>query len=207
MERVLVVGAGQAGLQLAASLRQKGFAGEITLIGDEASPPYQRPPRSKAYLKDGREESLHLRSPSFYQDNRISLRCGQRVKSVDRFTRQVRLGDGQILDWDRLVLATGTRVALPPIDQLNLPGIHTLRSIEDARRLRSEMATIRRPVVIGWGFIGLEFAAVGREAGIDVSIVEAAGRVLVRAVSIGDPGCIIGVALAPRYVSNVRGVG
>ena len=183
MERVLVVGAGQAGLQLAASLRQKGFAGEITLIGDEASPPYQRPPLSKAYLKEGREESLHLRGPSFYQDNQIDLRCGHRVQSVDRATRQVRLDDGRILDWDRLVLATGTRVALPPIDGLALPGVYTLRSIKDARRLRDDMASMRCVVVIGGGFIGLEFAAVAREAGIDVSVVESAGRLLARAVS------------------------
>lgn len=183
MERVLVVGAGQAGFQLAACLRQKGFAGKITLIGDEASPPYQRPPLSKAYLKEGSEERLHLRSASFYQENRISLLCGQHVRSLDRRARQVKLDDGQNLDWDRLVLATGTRVALPQIDGLNLPGVYTLRSIDDARRLRGEMATMRRAVVIGGGFIGLEFAAVAREVGIEVSIVESAGRLLARAVS------------------------
>ncbi len=183
MERLLVVGAGQAGFQLAASLRQKGFAGEITLIGDETSPPYQRPPLSKAYLKEGHEERLHLRSGSFYQENRISLLCGRRVNSLDRRAREIRLDDGRNLEWDRLVLATGTRVASPPIEGLDLPGVHALRSIDDARRLRSEMSTMRRAVVIGGGFIGLEFAAVAREAGIDVSIVESAGRLLARAVS------------------------
>ena len=164
-EHVLVVGTGQAGFQLAASLRQKGFAGEITLVGEEAVPPYQRPPLSKAYLKEGREERLHLRNQSFYHENRISLLRGRRVTALDRQAKRITLDDGQYLDWERLVLATGTRIALPPIGGVNLPGVHALRSIDDARRLRGEMATMRRAVVIGGGFIGMEFAAVARDAG------------------------------------------
>ncbi|MHC2331632.1 NAD(P)/FAD-dependent oxidoreductase [Bradyrhizobium sp. USDA 4454] len=182
-EHVLVVGTGQAGFQLAASLRQKGFAGEITLVGDEASPPYQRPPLSKAYLKEGCEERLHLRNLPFYSENRISLLCGRRVTALNRRAKRITLDDGQYLDWDRLVLATGTRIASPPIAGVNLPGVHGLRSIDDARRLRDEMATMRRAVVIGGGFIGLEFAAVAREAGIEVSIIESAGRLMARAIS------------------------
>jgi 3-phenylpropionate/trans-cinnamate dioxygenase ferredoxin reductase subunit len=182
-ERVVVVGAGQAGFQLAASLRQKGFAGEILLVGDETAPPYQRPPLSKAYLKEGIEERLHLRNSSFYQDNDISLVCGRRVTAIDRSAKRVTLDDGQILEWDRLVLATGTRIFMPPISGVDLPGVYALRSIDDARRLRSEMASMRRAVVIGGGFIGLEFAAVARDAGIEVSIVESAGRLMARAIS------------------------
>lgn len=182
-EHVVVVGAGQAGFQLAASLRQKSFAGEISIIGDESAPPYQRPPLSKAYLKEGVEERLHLRKASFYPDSGITLSTGRRVTAIDRGAKRITLADGQSLNWDRLVLATGTRIFLPPIEGVNLPGVHSLRSIDDARRLRSEMATMRRAVVIGGGFIGMEFAAVAREAGIEVSIIESAGRLMARAIS------------------------
>lgn len=180
---VLVVGAGQAGFQLAASLRQKGFDGDITLIGDETAPPYQRPPLSKAYLDDGREERLHLRGAAFYDDNRISLMTGRRVVAIDRAARQVRLDDDSLVSWDRLVLATGTRVARPPVAGLDLPGVHVLRSLEDAQRLRAAMTGMRRTVVIGGGFIGLEFAAVARKAGIEVTVVEGGSRLMARAVS------------------------
>lgn len=182
-EHVVVVGAGQAGFQLAASLRQKGFAGEISIIGDETTPPYQRPPLSKAYLNEGVEERLHLRNAGFYPDNAISLLTGRRVTAIDRDAKRITLDDGQVLNWDRLVLATGTRIFLPPITGVNLPGVHSLRSIDDARRLRGEMATMRRAVVIGGGFIGMEFASVAREAGIEVTIVESAGRLMARAIS------------------------
>ncbi|WP_320109743.1 NAD(P)/FAD-dependent oxidoreductase [Rhodopseudomonas sp. P2A-2r] len=134
-------------------------------------------------MKEGNEERLYLRNLSFYHENRISLLRERRVTALDRREKRITLDDGRHLDWDILVLATGTRIASPPIKGVSLPGVHALRSIEDARRLRSEMATMRRAVVIGGGFIGLEFAAVAREAGIEVSIVESAGRLMARAIS------------------------
>ncbi|WP_417210446.1 NAD(P)/FAD-dependent oxidoreductase [Antarctobacter sp.] len=177
---VVIVGAGQGGLQAAMSLRQAGHEGPITLIGAEKGLPYQRPPLSKAFLKTGEADKLALRPASYFEKKVITFRPGSRVDAIDRQARVVRIGDGEI-PYDHLILATGTRNVVPP-----LPGIDRalgLRTLEDARALRQALERPRRVAVIGGGFIGLEFAAVARALGHQVTVAEAAPRLMARAVS------------------------
>lgn len=180
--RVVIVGAGQAGFQAAASLRAEGFAGPIQLVGDEPGLPYQRPPLSKAFIKDGNADRLMLRSVEFYATNGIELIEG-RAERIDREARTVRLADGRQLGYDHLVLAVGARNRTPPIVGGDLPGVLDLRSLTDAHRLRDALAAARRVVVVGGGFIGLEVAATARAGGCDVTVLEAADRLMSRVVS------------------------
>ena len=182
-EQVVIIGAGQGGLQVAASLRQDGFTGRVTLIGDEPGLPYQRPPLSKAYMKDGDASRLALRPETFFDDNSVDYRPDTRADSIDREAGVVRLQDGTALPFDHLVLATGARNVVPPLPGLDLPGVHSLRGLEDAARLRAAMQDARRAAVLGGGFIGLEFAAVARAAGVEVTVIEAADRLMARAVT------------------------
>ncbi len=180
MSGVVIVGAGQGGLQAAMSLRQEGYGGPIALIGAEAGLPYQRPPLSKAYLKTGEADALALRPLSFFEKNAITLVDETRVEAIDRAARRVRAGS-RSFGYDHLILATGTRNLRPAI-----PGIARaldLRTLADARRLRDELDRPRRIAVIGGGFIGLEFAAVARALGHDVTVAEAAPRLMARVVS------------------------
>lgn len=183
MERIVVIGTGQGGFQLAASLRQEGFAGRITLIGEEPGLPYQRPPLSKDYLKDGNDARLLLRPPDFYEQQRIEIIGSTRVTGIDRAAMEVETGDGVRIAYDQLVLATGSRNRNPPITGLDRPGVLALRTLSDARILRDRVEHMRRAVVIGGGLIGLEFAAVARARGIEVTIVEGADRLMGRAVA------------------------
>ena len=182
--RVVIVGAGQGGLQAAVSLRQNGFDGSITLIGAEPRLPYQRPPLSKAYLQEGNAEALMLRPASFFESKQVSYLSGTRVLEIDRRAGEVRLdgaaGDRR-LGYDHLILATGARNRRPPID--GIEHACDLRTLEHAVRLREALAVPRRIAVIGGGFIGLEFAAVARKLGHEVSVIEAATRLMSRAVS------------------------
>lgn len=180
---VVIVGAGQGGLQAAASLRQEGFKGPITLIGDEPGLPYQRPPLSKAYMKDGDETRLALKPRSFFETAEVDYRPATIVAGIDRQAGAVLLDGGKALPFDHLILATGARNIRPPMPGIDLPGVHMLRGLGDAALLREAMADTSRAVVIGGGFIGLEFAAVAAAAGIAVTVVEAADRLMSRAVT------------------------
>jgi 3-phenylpropionate/trans-cinnamate dioxygenase ferredoxin reductase subunit len=183
-ERILVLGAGQAGFQLAASLREGGFAGEVTLVGAEAGLPYNRPPLSKSFLLDDQPaQSLLLRPGAFYADRRITLRLGQRAAALDRAARRVRLGSGEVLPYDHLVLATGARNRALPVPGADLPGVHALRDATEAAALRGAMARARRMVVVGAGFIGLECAGIARARGLEVTVLEAGARPMARTVS------------------------
>lgn len=184
MSHIVVVGAGQAAAALAAKLRTLKFEGEITLIGDEAAPPYQRPPLSKAYLMgDTPTERLWLRAPEFWADNRITLKLGQPVRAVDAPARQVAVGD-ETLHYDELVFATGaTPRRLPASIGGDLDGVYTMRTLADIDAMRDEFQPGRRLVVIGGGYIGLEAAAVGRKLGLEVTVVEMAPRILQRVAS------------------------
>lgn len=177
---VVIVGAGQGGFQAAASLRTEGHEGPITLIGAEPGLPYQRPPLSKAYLKTGEEEALQLRPASFFEKNRIELLSGTRVEGIDRARARIIAGNRDIA-YDHLIIATGTRNMRPAIPGLELA--LDLRTLEDARKLQQALAGKRRVAVIGGGFIGLEFAAVARRLGHEVTVAEAARRLMARAVS------------------------
>jgi 3-phenylpropionate/trans-cinnamate dioxygenase ferredoxin reductase component len=180
---VLIVGAGHAGFQLAASLRQHGFGERIGLINDEAHLPYQRPPLSKAYLKgEGRPDSLMFRPDKFYRDQNIEL-MADRAVSIDRGARRLLLASGAALDYGHLVLATGARNRLLDIPNANLKDVLYLRTLDESEALRQRITSGQRVVVIGAGFIGLEFAATARAKGLEVDVAELGARVMARAVT------------------------
>jgi 3-phenylpropionate/trans-cinnamate dioxygenase ferredoxin reductase subunit len=180
---VLIVGAGHAGFQLAASLRQHRFGGRIGLINDEAHLPYQRPPLSKAYLKgEGRPDSLMFRPDKFYRDQNIEL-IADRAVSIDRSARRLLLASGSALDYWHLVLAIGARNRLLDIPNANLRDVRYLRTLNESETLRQQIAPGQRVVVVGAGFIGLEFAATARAKGLEVDVVELGPRVMARAVT------------------------
>jgi 3-phenylpropionate/trans-cinnamate dioxygenase ferredoxin reductase component len=183
VERVVIVGAGHAGFQLAASLRQGGFDGAIVLLGDEPGLPYQRPPLSKDYL-DGKIglDLLLMRPEAFYRDHRIDDLPGTRAVEIDRAGRQLYLVSGEKLGYDHLVLATGARNRVPPLPGIELDGVCYLRNLAETDELRQRLAAAEHIVVIGGGFIGLEFAAVARSKGKPVRILELTDRVMGRVV-------------------------
>ncbi|MGY6707061.1 MAG: NAD(P)/FAD-dependent oxidoreductase [Rhizobiaceae bacterium] len=180
---IVIVGSGQAGFQTAVSLRQEGFEGSIAIVGEEPGLPYQRPPLSKAYLKEGVADRLRFRDAGFFETNRILLEDGARVAEIDRHGKSVRLEDGRRLGYGHLVLATGARNRRLPIDGIDLDGVVDLRTLAHADALRDVMASTRRLVVIGGGFIGLEIAATARAMGAEVTVLEATDRLMSRVVS------------------------
>jgi len=178
---VLIIGAGQAAAQLAISLRQGGFGGSIRMVGDEPYPPYQRPPLSKAFLKERPAvDSLFLRGPSFWSDHRVTLDLGTPAAAVELARKRVVLADGRAFDYATLVFATGTRARDLPVAGVDLPGVFMLRRIDDVRRLRPALDEARRIVIVGGGYIGLEVAAVLRQEGREAIVVEAEDRVMKR---------------------------
>src|SRR5215472_7624742 len=180
---VVIVGAGHAGFQVAASLRQHGFKDRVVVINDEAHLPYQRPPLSKAYLKGtGGPDSLMFRSQKFFADQNIELMSDHAV-AIDRSARKLKLASGAALDYGHLVLATGARNRLLDVPNAKLPNVRYLRILDDSEDLRARIAACKRVVVIGAGFIGLEFAATARIKGLDVDVLELANRVMARAVT------------------------
>lgn len=180
---VLIVGAGHAGFQVAASLRQAGYKDRVAIINDEAHLPYQRPPLSKAYLKGtGGPDTLMFRPQKFFDDQKIEL-ISDRAVSIDRAGRQLKLASGNTLDYGHLVLATGARNRLLDIPNAKLPNVRYLRILDDSEDLRTRIASSKRVVVIGAGFIGLEFAATARIKGLEVDVLELASRVMARAVT------------------------
>jgi 3-phenylpropionate/trans-cinnamate dioxygenase ferredoxin reductase subunit len=183
--RIVVVGAGQAGAALVAKLRALGHSWPLTLVGDEPVPPYQRPPLSKAYLKGEMAlERLFLRPLSFYGEADIALETGTRAASIDREARAVRLEDGRSLDYDLLALTTGAVPRrLPAAIGGDLDGVLVMRSLADADALGARLAPGARALIVGGGYIGLEAAAVLAEAGLGVTLIEAAPRILARVAS------------------------
>ncbi|HVZ69809.1 MAG TPA: FAD-dependent oxidoreductase [Rhizomicrobium sp.] len=183
-ERIVIIGAGQAGAQAVASLRAEGFTGTITMVGDEPFLPYQRPPLSKAYLQGKLErERLFLKPESFYTESKVELILGVAAAKIDRGKKQVTLVDGRILTYDKLLLATGTRVRPILVPNANLKGIYYLRSIADVDSLREAFQPGKRLAIVGGGYIGLEVAAVAVKHGLDVTVFEALDRLMQRAVS------------------------
>ncbi len=179
--RVVIVGAGHAGGTAAALLRQYGFAGPITLVGEEPLPPYQRPPLSKAWLKgEADADALALRPDSYYAEQAIALRLGARVEAMDLAGRTVTLQGGERLAYDRLILATGARARRIPLPGLELPGVHELRTAADAEALKQALGRGRRLAVIGGGYIGLEAAASARALDAEAVVIEREPRLLAR---------------------------
>ena len=182
MPHFIVIGAGQAGASLVAKLRGSGFDGQITLIGAESGPPYQRPPLSKAYLLgEMAKERLYLRPVSFYADNNVDLRLSTRVVGIDPASRVVTLDGGETLIYDALALTTGSHPrTLPASVGGTLPGVFTVRDLQDADAMAPAFSAGKKALIIGGGYIGLEAAAVAAKRGVDVTLVETADRILQR---------------------------
>lgn len=186
MDDILIVGAGQAGLQIAVSLREGGYDGAVTIVGAEDYTPYQRPPLSKAFLHGEADiESLELRASDFYDENRIALVCGETVASIefDGVSGRAVTESGRELTFDGLALATGSEPRRLAIEGADLDGVLSLRDIRDAVDLKGRWDAAANVVVIGGGFIGLEVAAGATKDGKTVTVLEALDRLIARAVS------------------------
>ena len=180
-QRIVILGAGQAGAQTAVSLRQLGHTGEIVLIGDEPEPPYQRPPLSKGYLKGELErERLYLKGDDYYQEHDVKLRLGLRAETIDTAQNSVMLSNGETLGWDALVIATGARARKLNAPGADLPGVLELRTLADIDLLKPHARAGVSVLVVGAGYIGLEAAAALTQMGVKVKVLEAAPQVLGR---------------------------
>ncbi|HMP77281.1 MAG TPA: FAD-dependent oxidoreductase [Kiritimatiellia bacterium] len=180
----VIVGGGHAGAQCALSLRQHHWNGDITVVGDEPLQPYHRPPLSKGYLKgETGPEQILIRPAALYAQKNISFRLGARVVEIDRIKRTVIFADGSTLAYDKLVLATGSLNRKPPIDGMDLPGVHVLRTAAESDALRRAVADASRILILGGGFIGLEVAASLRRQGRAVRVLEREPRILSRVTS------------------------
>ncbi|MGB6603548.1 MAG: FAD-dependent oxidoreductase, partial [Steroidobacteraceae bacterium] len=180
-EQIVIVGAGQAAMQAVDTLRRRGFTGQLALVGEEPWLPYQRPPLSKKYLAGALErERLTLRAAQFFAEHQVHTHLGRRVTDIAPHAHHVRLEDGLVLPYDALLLATGSRPRRLAVPGADLTGVHYLRTVADADRIRAECAPGRRLVVIGGGYIGLEVAATARELGLEVTVLEMAERVMNR---------------------------
>src|SRR5579863_1867870 len=163
-ERIVIVGAGQAAVQAVDTLRRRGFAGKLTLIGAEPWPPYQRPPLSKKYLAGALErERLLIRPANFFTDHAVTTHFGRRVTDIAPREQHVRLDDGVVVPFDALLLATGSHPRRLPVPGADLEGVHYLRTVADADRVRAGLTNGGRLVIVGGGYIGLEVAATARE--------------------------------------------
>lgn len=181
---VIIAGAGMAGFQVGASLRELRYAGRVVIVGDEPYLPYQRPPLSKAYLLGTSEaDRLVMRPDHFYADKKLEVLIGRRVNFLDRANHCVTLDDGTVFEYGHCVLAVGARNRPLPVPGAELRGVHYLRTLAEARDLRAALATAKRAVVIGAGFIGLEIAATATKLGVAVTVIEVADRPMARALS------------------------
>ncbi|MEC9468965.1 FAD-dependent oxidoreductase [Labrenzia sp. PO1] len=183
-EDIVIIGAGQAGAQVAQSLRQGGFEGPLRLIGDEPHPPYQRPPLSKKFLAgEIGAEGLWLRPPAFFTTNNIDHIPNTRVVAIDRGAKRLTLANGDTLPYGKLVLATGTNARLLTLEGADKKGVVTLRSIADVNVIRDILQKSSNVAIIGAGYIGLEVAAVAKSLGKSVTVIEAQDRPMKRVVS------------------------
>jgi 3-phenylpropionate/trans-cinnamate dioxygenase ferredoxin reductase subunit len=199
-ETVVIAGAGHAAGQLVVSLKQKQYDGRIVLVGDEPYLPYQRPPLSKKFLAGAMEaERLFVKPASFYDDADIELRLETEIAAIDRDGKCLRSSDGDEIRYDKLVLALGSRARQLPVEGAKLECVHYLRSIADVDGIREDFRPGRRLVVVGAGYIGLEVAAVAQQAGLDVTVIEMADRVMSRVVS---PEMCVGI-----YWQEARQIG
>lgn len=178
---VVIVGTGHGGVQAAASLREDGYDGPVTLIGEENELPYHKPPLSKTFIKDDRAEPQILRAESFYSGHSIDLRLGERVERIDG--KRLELAGGSTLEFDHAILALGARPRALPVPGAELEGVMPLRNLADARRIREAARDAEDVVIVGGGFIGLEIAATLHAGGRRVMVIEAQPRVLGRGVA------------------------
>ena len=183
MEELVVIGGGQAAIQCIASLRKEGYSGSITLVGEENHLPYQRPPLSKGFLSGSTgSDRLYLKKIEFFQENSIQLNLGITANGIDRDNCVVHLSDDQSISYDKLVLATGSRVRKLKFPGSDLEGINYLRGIDDAESLKHGLINSKNLVIVGAGYIGLEVAAVATEFDTKITVIEMADRVMNRTV-------------------------
>jgi len=184
-DRIVVVGAGQAGVEAAAALRMAGSGAPITILGDESEAPYSRPPLSKGILSGTAQLSeIALRTDDFYAREGIDLRLGHAVADIDAAGRTVQLDDGDTIPYESLIIATGSKARMLPHPELRgAANVLTLRTIDDTLRLQEFLRPGARAAVIGGGYIGLEIASAAHRAGVETTILEAADRVLARVTS------------------------
>jgi 3-phenylpropionate/trans-cinnamate dioxygenase ferredoxin reductase subunit len=208
MSHVVVIGAGQAGSSCVAKLRTEGFEGDITLVGGEPVPPYQRPPLSKAYLLgDMAEERLYLRPASFYADNGITLRLSTRATAINPVTKTVTLENTEVLTYDHVVLTTGAHPrTLPSAIGGDLGNVFCVRDLADADAMAPAFTEGKKALIIGGGYIGLEAAAVAAKRGVSVTLVEMADRILQR-VAAPETSDYFRDLHASHGVTIVEGVG
>ena len=184
IDDIVIVGAGHAGGRAAQALRAAGYEGRLTLVGEETYAPYERPPLSKELLKtDAGLEKARLHDPDWYAEQDIELILANRAMRLDPAPQLVTLADGQILKFDRLLLTTGARVRTLHLPGADLPGVEYLRDYDDSQAIRAALADKAKVAVIGGGFIGLECAASARDRGCEVTVLEAADRLMGRAVA------------------------
>ena len=177
----VIIGGSHAGSQFAISLRQGGWLGNITIIGEERDYPYHRPPLSKTFLSGEKKiEDILLRPAELYEKSRISIRLGERVKSIDRTNKSVITNNNNIINYDKLVIATGARVRKIPVPGSETEGVYYLRNSDDVNKIKSRVIANDHAVIIGGGYIGLETAASLRKQGMKVTVIEAMARVLQR---------------------------
>jgi len=185
-EKILIIGAGQAGMQIASSLRDEGYVGDVTIVGEEAYAPYQRPPLSKAYLAgDMDEESLEFRNEHFYVENNIGVVTGEQIVHVEFGPDGgiAKGSSGKTYEFDKLALTPGADPRKLKVDGADLDGVLYMRHLDDAKELKQRWDSINNVVVLGGGFIGLEVAAVAQKAGKNVTVLQSGTRLMGRAVS------------------------
>lgn len=177
----IIIGASHAAAQACVSLRQGGWEGQITVIGDEPDLPYHRPPLSKDFLSGDKEiDEILIRPPSVYENANIELKLGVRVGAINREDKTVLTDDGETLSYDKLILTTGARVRHLPVPGADFEGVYYLRDTQDVRAIKAAVAPKKKAVIIGGGYIGLETAASLRKQGMNVTVLEAMPRILQR---------------------------
>ncbi|MGZ4574814.1 MAG: NAD(P)/FAD-dependent oxidoreductase [Mycobacteriaceae bacterium] len=196
MGTFVIVGAGLAGAKAAEALREQGFDGRLVLLGDEPDAPYERPPLSKDYLQGKvARDSLFVHTPDWYTRNDVELRLSTTATGIAPDSKHITLADGELIEYEKLLLTTGSTPRHLPIPGAELDGVHYLRRVGDSERLRELFTTASRLVIIGAGWIGLEVAAAARTAGVDVTILETAALPLLRA---------LGSTIAPVFAALHR---
>lgn len=184
LQSVVIVGGSHAAAEAIPTLRQRGWDGRIILIGDEPSLPYQRPPLSKTYYQGVIDaEKILIRAKATYEQANVETMLGRRAVSIDRGARCVVLDDGQTVEYSKLILATGTRPRKLPLEGADLPNINYLKTMQDVDRIKAQLATGTRLLIVGAGYIGLEVAASAVKQGVTVTVLEAEDRVLARVTS------------------------
>lgn len=200
INRIIILGAGQAGVQVALSLRQNGFDGELLLVGKETHVPYQRPPLSKQVLqKEWAAERCQLRHLEFYEQHQIQLLQGVSALSLNSALQQIRLSDNSVWSYDGLAICTGARLNRLPVPGAELPGLYYLRDLDEAIELSSRLQQGVRLAVVGAGYIGMEVAASARSLGCEVTVIEAQDEIMKRSA-------VPGIAAYLREYHEQQGV-